>query len=85
MIKYSLISGPISIASVRAHGVQRLLVQASAKAIGPAIIQGHCRLIFSRLTKFLARASTAADALSAVGDGLIFDPTTATSRRYAKA
>jgi hypothetical protein len=39
---------------------------ASVKAIGPAIIQGHCPLINFRLTKFLATSGAAAAALSAL-------------------
>jgi hypothetical protein len=47
------------------------VAQASVKAIGPAIIQGHCRLIYFRPTKFLGTASAAAVALFVDGGGPI--------------
>jgi hypothetical protein len=43
---------PVTIASVRAHGVRRLLVYCLGKREGPAIIQGSCRLIGFRPKKF---------------------------------
>jgi hypothetical protein len=47
-------TGAVTIASVRAHGVRQLLsiASASAKAIGLATIKARCRLTISKPKKF---------------------------------
>ena len=64
---------PVTIASVRAHGVRQLLVYCNGKlkAIGPVTIMASCRSSNSAQRKRCQRYSADAAAQSAAGDGLI--------------
>jgi hypothetical protein len=78
----SSVALPVTIASVRAHGVRQLLVYCLGKREGdwPAIIKARCLLIASRPKKFCKTSSAAAGARSVDGGELICDLTTASSR-----
>jgi hypothetical protein len=63
---------PVTIASVRAHGVRQLLVYLQWQAaIGPVTIMASCRSTASAQRKRCPRYSAAAAAPPAAGDVLI--------------
>jgi len=61
------------------------IASASVKAIGPVIIRERFQLVASALMRSLEILKPVAAALSADGDELTFDPTTASSKRRDKA
>jgi hypothetical protein len=61
------------------------IASVSAKAIGPVIIRERCQLVASGLMRFLEILKAAAAALSADGDELTCDRTTASRKRRDKA